>query len=199
MLHKSPFMLSADEPERINLPYKDDAMARMSGGQASAMDELFAQVENLNSSTHVGVQHIGFKLHEEEFLMPVTLVREIIMLPTLTFVPKSKGALEGIIALRGEIMPVLNLRRYLGFPRGEASATTRVIILQHEESGFGVLVDEITDFMWLQASDVDSIPQNFFTSEYAVLAGVAKQGDLVRGVIDVPRLVMVLSQGQESA
>ena len=198
MLHNFRFVQNSDEPQRINLPFKDDALARHSGPK-SQMDELFEQVENLNISTHVGVQHIGFKLHEEEFLMPVKVVREIIMLPPLTFVPKSKGALEGIIALRGEIMPVLNLRRYLGFPRGVAIPTTRVVILQHEDSGFGVLVDEITDFMWLQRHDVESIPQNFFSNEYAVLAGVAKQGETVRGVVDVARLVLVLSLGQESA
>ncbi|MES2613789.1 MAG: chemotaxis protein CheW [Bdellovibrionota bacterium] len=141
-----------------------------------------------------GVQHIGFKLHSEEFLLPMALVREIIMLTTITFVPKSSLLLEGIIALRGEIMPVLNLRRFLKFPRGKAETTSRVIILQCQYGGFGVIVDDITEFVWLQSVEIESIPQNFFPSEYKILLGVARVGNKIRGIIDLDKIVSELVQ-----
>jgi purine-binding chemotaxis protein CheW len=119
----------------------------------------------------------------------MSLVREIIMLTTITFVPGAKFLMEGIIALRGEIMPVLNLRRFLKFERGKADSTTRVIILQCEYGGFGVIVDDITEFVRLQPTEFESIPQNFFPAEYRILAGVSRVGDRIRGIIDLEKIV----------
>ncbi|MBX9704183.1 MAG: chemotaxis protein CheW [Silvanigrellaceae bacterium] len=141
---------------------------------------------------HSGEQFIGFKIFEEEFLLPMILVREIIMLPTITYVPKAVFAVEGIISLRGEIMPVLNLRRFLRFSRGSATPSTRVIILQSDKGGFGIIVDEITEFAWLEKSEIDSIPQNFFPEEYRILSGVSRFADKIRGILDVEQLVQEL-------
>ena len=169
-----------------------------SGGGITYHDPNGTPIFNLddiaqqNLVTHVGDQFIGFKVHTEEFLLSVLPVREIIMLPHITYAPKSDAGVEGIIALRGEIMPVLNLRRFFGFPRGAAEASTRVIILHSEHGGFGLIIDAITEFVWLQANDIESIPQNFFAPGYKVLSGVAKIGERVRGIVDVSKIVQVL-------
>lgn len=159
------------------------------------LDELAAQ----NSITHVGDQFIGFKVYTEEFLLSVLPVREIIMLPHITYAPKTDVGVEGIIALRGEIMPVLNLRRFFGFPRGKAEPSTRVIILQSELGGFGIIIDAITEFVWLTQEDIESIPQNFFAPGYKVLSGVAKVGERVRGIVDVTKMVQSLAPANDSS
>jgi chemotaxis signal transduction protein len=107
------------------------------------------------------VQHLGFRVSNEHFLLEVTEVREIIMLPTITFVPRSPKAVEGIFALRGEIMPVLNLARYWEMARMAPTNHSRVVILQAGESGFGLVVDEITDFVSLQKSQIEAVPSGF--------------------------------------
>lgn len=173
----------------------------------SGLDELraipdqgisFRDEENAAAAgTHTGLQHIGFKLYTEEFLLPVNQVREIIMLPNITYVPHSDLSLEGIIALRGEIMPVLNVRRLLGFPKGAANASTRVIIVQLKLGCYGMLVDEITDFAWLEVQDIENIAQNFFSAEYRVLSGVAKQGERVRGIMDIAKLATHIASQQD--
>jgi purine-binding chemotaxis protein CheW len=155
-----------------------------SGQSRELLDESLAQ--------ETGVQHLGFKLGEDEFLFAVDQVREIIMLPTITFVPKAPAAVEGVLALRGEIMPVLNLRRLWGLSRGAPSSHTRVLILQHEDAGFGVIVDAITDFISLDLKHVESVPSNFFSQEYSVLQGVAKVGAKVLGVIGFEKLLELL-------
>jgi purine-binding chemotaxis protein CheW len=99
---------------------------------------------------------------------------------------------EGILALRGEIKPVLNLRRLWGMERAQVTTHTRVVILQHEESGFGLVVDEITDFISLEESQIEAVPASVFSQEYAVLEGVAKHGDKVRGVLGFERLLSLL-------
>lgn len=165
----------------MTLPYQDDS---------NTVENHF--LDGVVEETSPGVQHIGFKLHSEEFLLPMSLVREIIMLTTITFVPRSSSLVEGIIALRGEIMPVLNLRRFLKFERGKAETTSRVIILHCQYGGFGVIVDDITEFVWLQSTEIESIPQNFFPGEYRILLGVSRVGNKIRGIIDIDKIVSEL-------
>lgn len=189
MLHyqiKNCIYLSSDSSttSQVQLPFQDDTSNSFIN---NVTDEDVVQVP--------GIQYIGFKLHKEEFLLPMSLVREIIMLTTITFVPSAKYLMEGIIALRGEIMPVLNLRRFLKFERGKADSTTRVIILQCDRGGFGVIVDDITEFVKLQAAEVESIPHNFFPAEYRILTGVSRVGDRIRGIIDLDKIVSEMTLG----
>ena len=185
MLHLLTKKYSSQENEitPVSIPYLEDT----SGYSNNLLDD------DSEKGTE-GIQYIGFKLHKEEFLLPMSLVREIIMLTTITFVPQSSTLLEGIVALRGEIMPVLNLRRFLKFERGKAETTSRVIILDCQYGGFGVIVDDITEFVWLQTTEIESIPQNFFASEYKILLGVSRVGDKIRGIIDLNTIVSELVQ-----
>jgi purine-binding chemotaxis protein CheW len=142
-----------------------------------------------------GDQHLGFKLAHEEFLLAMEPVREIIMLPTITFVPRSNAAIEGIFSLRGEILPVLNLRRMLGLSRGQATDTTRVVILACDEGSFGIVVDNITEFAWLAPNQIEALDLNLFGTQYNFLSGVSKVGDKMRGILDVPKLIAMFRTG----
>ena len=188
--------------ENLSMPCL--AAPGQSGGSGSAwatMESAFAggtrDLLETEPTNETGVQHIGLRVAREELLLAVRHVREIIMLPTITFVPRAPAAIEGILALRGEIMPVLNLRRLWKLERGSPTSHTRVVVLQHEEGGFGVIVDEITDFVSLEEAHIEAVPQNFFSQEYAVLEGVAKVGEKVRGVLGFERLLALLPSADE--
>jgi purine-binding chemotaxis protein CheW len=146
-----------------------------------------------------GAQYVGFRIHTESFLMTVAPVQEIIMMCPVTFVPGSHHAIEGIISLRGEIMPILNLRRLLGFPKGHATQSTRIMIVSTDFGGFGLIVDAITEFVRLKEQEIESIAQNFFSHEYKILTGVAKEGNLVRGVLDVGKLLQVFARTEDES
>jgi purine-binding chemotaxis protein CheW len=140
-------------------------------------------------------QYLGFKIEQDEFLLSVELVREIVTLPLITCIPNSHIAIEGVIALRGEIMPVINLRRILRFEKGDSRATARIIVIQLEEKGcYGLLVDEITDFLWLNQKEIEPISNNFFSEEYHILSGVAKIQQKVKGIVDARLVTRVWDQ-----
>jgi len=168
-------------------------------GWANTENSSNSSRDLLETPLHVatGTQHVGFRVNEEEFLLAVSCVREIIMVPTITFVPRATDAIEGILALRGEIMPVLNPRRMWGMPRGGVTPQSRVIIMHHELGGFGLVVDEITDFLSLEDDEIEDVPSNFFSQEFSVVDGVAKRGDRVRGVLGFERLVRLLPFTEE--
>lgn len=162
-------------------------------------DVTGAMLEGEDFESHDGAQYIGFRIHTEAFLLSVAPVQEIIMMGPVTFVPGSHFSVEGIISLRGEIMPILNLRRLLGFPKGGVTQSTRIMIVSTEFGGFGIIVDAITQFVRLKESEIESIAQNFFSHEYKILTGVAKEGSLVRGIVDVGKLMQVFARLDEGA
>ncbi len=135
-----------------------------------------------------GLRHIGFRLNTDDFLLDMKFVREIIMLPKITFLPRSDRAVEGVFAIRGEIIPIVNLRRILGMPEGKREASTRAIILQTERGGLGLIVDDITEFVWVNESSIQILDQNFFGERYHFLSGVSKIGAKMCGVLDVEKL-----------
>jgi purine-binding chemotaxis protein CheW len=135
------------------------------------------------------VRHVGFRLSTDEFLLAMKYVREIIMLPRITFLPRTDSAVEGVFAIRGEIMPVVNLRRILQMGEGKREASTRAIILQTERGGLGLIVDDITEFVWVTDASIQLLDQNFFGEKYHFLSGVSKIGTKMCGVLDVEKLI----------
>jgi purine-binding chemotaxis protein CheW len=144
-----------------------------------------------------GVQHIGFRIATEEFLLEAINVKEIIMLPRINFIPFAHEGVEGVIALRGEIMPLLNLRRMLGFSRGESTQNTRVIVVLNGEILFGLIVDEITEFVSIEESNLEAVPSGLFDVEHQILSGVGKVNEKVRGIVSVEFVLRILQAKQD--
>lgn len=136
-----------------------------------------------------GRQFLAFKVADQHLLIAADAVREIVMPPPITYVPKAQKEVEGLIALRGEIMPVVNLRRMLGFSQGSLTASTRCLVVCPSNENFVLLVDEIVEFLWLMDEDIDSVDHDYLSAEFAVISGVAKSSSSVRPVIDV-RLIL---------
>ncbi len=99
-------------------------------------------------NSEAGIQLVTFRLGEEHYGIPVSKVKEIIR-PIDSFpIPGMSGPVEGVINLRGEIIPVLKIHSVLGVRSSEESGAQRkrrTIILDTEEGGFGFVVDEVMD------------------------------------------------------
>lgn len=143
-------------------------------------------------------QFIGLIINNNEFLLDVPHIHEIIMLPKITFVPNSPQFIEGVVNLRGNIIPVINLRKLLSFPRGEVSVATRVIITKINDELVGLLVDAITYVVSLLPSEIEpqTIGYRSMTSE--IINRVAKLNDRILGVFDINKIVLN-ARGNHSA
>jgi twitching motility protein PilI len=90
---------------------------------------------------------IGFRLGDERFLAPRDEVREIVACPaTLARVPGAKPWLAGLISIRGQLLTVIDLQRYLGGGEIRLSRDSRVLVINHRELAAGLLVDEVLGF-----------------------------------------------------
>jgi len=103
-------------------------------------------------------QLVTFTLGSEEFGIDIMIVQEIIRIPPITRVPKSREHIEGVINLRGNIIPVVNLRVCFGIPFGEETDLSRIIVLQTNGRVFGVRVDQVSEVLHLDSDAIEPPP-----------------------------------------
>jgi purine-binding chemotaxis protein CheW len=134
-------------------------------------------------------QFIGLLLGKEEFLLPIEVTNEIIMMNQLTFVPRAPRFIEGVINLRGTILPAVNLRKMMGLPNVEPTLQSRIIVAHYEEVTVGLIVDGITYVISLNEDQLQqqALPGRGNGSE--LISTISKRGNQVNGVIDIAKLL----------
>ena len=120
-------------------------------------------------------QLVVFKLGEEEFGVNILQVREIEKLDQgLTRVPKAPHFIEGVINLRGEIIPIVDLRKRFGLTLPALGLDSRVIIVEIGDEPVGMLVDAVVEVLRVPLSAIESTPSITKGVNSYYLAGVAK-------------------------
>ena len=103
-----------------------------------------AEQESANSSE---LQLVIFRLGAEEFGVEITRVKEIIRMQEITRVPRAPHFLEGVINLRGKIIPVIDLRKRLGWKAADLDHKARIIVIENRGSLTGFIVDAVTEVL----------------------------------------------------
>ncbi|SMF13798.1 chemotaxis protein CheW [Pseudobacteriovorax antillogorgiicola] len=134
-------------------------------------------------------QFIGLHIGEEEFLLPIEVMNEIIMVNQLTFVPGAPRFIEGVINLRGTILPAINLRSMMGLKTAPPTSHSRIIIAHFEEIMIGLIVDGITYVISLKPDDVQNqtLPGKGPGTE--LISGISKRGEKVNGILDIAKII----------
>src|SRR5574337_329236 len=107
------------------------------------------------------LQVIGFRVGRECFAIPIALVQEIVRVPEITAVPRAPEFVEGVINLRGRILPVVDLRKRLGEAHVEASKSYRILVTGIKNRLAGLLLDAASEVIWLAVADIE-VPRNVF-------------------------------------
>jgi purine-binding chemotaxis protein CheW len=126
------------------------------------------------------LQVVGFRVGRETFGVPIALVREIVRVPEITSVPNAPEYIEGVINLRGRIIPVVDLRKRFGDKTPERSKKNRVVVVEMETRAIGLLVHSASEVLRILPSEIEA-PQNVFQEgELNYITGVGKlKGRLV--------------------
>ena len=150
-------------------------------------------IEELTGRENQGIQLVTFRLGDENYAIPVWKVKEIIRPMKAYPIPGMAGPVEGVINLRGEIIPVLVIHSVLGVARPGSSRNgrkKRIIILDTGEGGFGFVVDEVMDVTRVNPGEIRQSPEvnRDHSCEDAILGIVQVAGNMVI-CIDPARLV----------
>jgi purine-binding chemotaxis protein CheW len=144
-------------------------------------------------------QIVTFFLSQEEFGVDILLVQEIIRPAPVTEVPNTPRFVEGVINLRGKVVPVIDLRRRLNIPTPETDKATRIIIIELEKRVTGFVVDSVSKVITVPAGSVQSAPDMIMSGvEGEYITGVSRIDDRLIILLDFSKILTAGEQQQLS-
>ncbi|PJB00948.1 MAG: chemotaxis protein CheW [Ignavibacteria bacterium CG_4_9_14_3_um_filter_36_18] len=135
------------------------------------------------------LQLVSFFIEDEEFAVDILYVQEINRMLQVTKVPNAPDYVNGVINLRGRVIPVINLRLRLGMPRKEPDKNTRIIVMEVNEKTVGFIVDSVNEVLRIP-QDVTEAPPSLamgINSDY--IKSVGKLEDRLLILIDLEKIL----------
>ncbi len=137
------------------------------------------------------LQIVTFRVGEEEFSVSILKVQEIIRMSEITKVPRSPEFVEGVINLRGKVIPVIDLRKRFGLPTAERTSDTRTIVVDCEGKVVGLIVDSVTEVLRLSQSTVEPPPDIVGGVDSEYISGVGKLEDRLVILLDIDKVLSI--------
>ena len=135
------------------------------------------------------LQLVTFSIGEEEFGVDILSVQEIIRMMDITKVPRAPEFVEGVINLRGKVIPIIDLRRRFGLSTRDHDKHTRIIVIEINNMIVGFVVDSVSEVLRIPASTVEPPPPVVAGLESEYISGVGKLHDRLLILLDLDKLL----------
>jgi len=135
------------------------------------------------------LQLVTFSIGEEEFGVDILSVQEIIRMMDITKVPRAPDFVEGVINLRGKVIPIIDLRRRFGLVTRDHDKHTRIIVIEINNMIVGFVVDSVSEVLRIPASTVEPPPPVVSGLESEYISGVGKLEDRLLILLDLNKLL----------
>ncbi len=136
------------------------------------------------------VQYIVVSIGNEQYGLDISYVDNIVRMCKITRVPKAPAHYIGVINLRGEIVPLMSLRRKMNLEDDVFTDITRIIILKTEEQGLvGFVVDEVKEVIALAEDEIDRNTQNSQSDKTQYINGIGKNGDELISILEISSIL----------
>lgn len=146
-------------------------------------------VENVSSKE--AKQYIVVKLGNEQYGIDIQYVDNIVRMQKITRVPKAQEYYKGVINLRGEIVPVMSLRVKFELEEDVFNGKTRILILKLEQQSLvGVIVDEVSEVVTLDADSIEKVSYDPNDERSAYLSGIGKNGDNLISMLNISEIII---------
>ncbi len=134
------------------------------------------------------IQLVIFKLGHEEYGVNIMQVQEIGEYKQPIKVPNAPAFIEGIINLRGDVIPIISLHKRFNIPKSELSDLTRLIVINVEDRKVGFVVDDASEVLTINSSNVEDAPAMIAGADRKYISGVGKVGERILIVLDLNKL-----------
>jgi purine-binding chemotaxis protein CheW len=135
------------------------------------------------------LQVVGFRIGRETFGLPIAMVREIVRVPEITSVPNAPEYIEGVINLRGRIIPVVDLRKRFGEEVAALSKKNRIVVVELEARLIGLLVNSASEVLRIPPSEIQAPQDVFQEGELNYITGVGKLKGRLVILLDLARIL----------
>lgn len=134
-------------------------------------------------------QFVIFRLENEEYGIDILRVKEIKEMMRITRVPKAAQFVCGVINLRGEVIPVINLRKKFNLSEGEENNNTRIIIVSVDDITVGLVVDTSSEVLEISSDAIEDAPAGIGSVEQGYIYGIGKVGERIIILLDIVKIV----------
>lgn len=138
-------------------------------------------------------KHLIFQLGKEEFAINVMNVKEIMKMQLITVVPQTPAFVQGVINLRGKIVPVINLRRRFNIEDREDTELTCIVVVRMQaatgEQPVGIVVDGVVEVLTFNDEDIEDTPDFGLEGVMPYVRGMAKVKGRVKIVLDIDQVL----------
>lgn len=142
---------------------------------------------NVNVDTK---QYIILRFDSEQYGIDISFIDNIVRLQPITRVPHTQPYFLGIINLRGEVIPVMSMRRKFELAEKENTNATRILILKLEGNAkIGILVDEVREVVTLGEDDIEKLVTSDASDARTYLTGVGKYNDSLISLLNIHALI----------
>ena len=160
---------------------------------AQAESTVTQKNESLRGSADKAGKYLTFALGPEEYGLEILKVREIIGYMDITQVPQTPGYVTGVINLRGQVIPVVDLRAKFGMDSCEPTDETCIIVVEITQDGngisTGIVVDHVQEVLDVGAEQIEDSPQFGTGVDTQFILGMAKVDESVKILLDIDRVL----------
>lgn len=140
------------------------------------------------NDTH-DMQIVVFDLSGEHYALGIERINTIIRMQQITPVPGTPDCIEGIINLRGNILPVLDPRKLFGLSVAEPRRSSRIVVAESQGMSIGLIVDAVTETLRIPEADIEEPPPSASTSGLRYVTGIGKVGERLFIILDIDKLL----------
>jgi purine-binding chemotaxis protein CheW len=135
------------------------------------------------------VQLVSFKIGEEEFGVDILKVQEINRMLEVTRVPNAPEYVDGVINLRGKVIPIIDLRRRFGMPRKDQDKNTRIVVVELSGRTLGFVVDAVSEVLRIPKSVTEPPPPIVAGINAEYITAVGKLEDRLLILLDLEKVL----------
>ncbi|HHV15586.1 MAG TPA: chemotaxis protein CheW [Gelria sp.] len=131
------------------------------------------------------IQVVAFNLGKEEYAVDILNVQEIERVLNITRVPRSTNYIEGVVNLRGNIIPIINLHKKFNLQAEGNEEEKRIIVFQFDDFKAGIIVDEVSEVLRLGKEDIEETGKVYGSINAEHIKGVAKVDSRLLILLDI--------------
>jgi purine-binding chemotaxis protein CheW len=149
--------------------------------------------QEVNETSNKQGKYLTFALGPEEYGLEILKVREIIGYMEITAVPQTPHEVRGVINLRGQVIPVVDLRAKFGMESAEVTDETCIIVVEISQANrnfsTGIVVDHVQEVLDIASQDIEEAPQFGEAVDTNFILGMGKIGDSVKILLDIDQVL----------
>ncbi|EEG76395.1 chemotaxis protein CheW [Dethiobacter alkaliphilus] len=148
----------------------------------------------MNQSSHTSVSEqliVLFNLNNEEFALPVNQVREVIKIPEVTKLPGTADYVQGVVTIRGKVIPVINLKKRFRLPVNGIQESSKIIIAESGREVVGLIVDHVNEVKKINLHEIQMQPQIIEQTANRYIEGVVFEKEDMYIIINLEKIFAI--------